>query len=63
MHVVIMRLYDWGKSLIAMYQISHVETITVRNHKIFLFPELALVQFRTKIKIINLFCKVPAGDL
>lgn len=64
MHVVIMRLYEWGKSLITMYQISHVETITLWNHKIFFFPELALVQFRTKFKIIiNSFCKIPAGDL
>lgn len=60
-HVV---LYGLGKSLETICQISHVETITVIYHKIFFFPELALVQFRTKFKIIiNSFCKIPAGDL
>lgn len=37
-HEVVMRLYEFDKSLIIMYHISHVETITVRNYEIFPFP-------------------------
>lgn len=63
-HVV---LYGLGKSLETICQISHVETITVIYHKIFFFPELALVQFRTKFKnhyqfILQDPCRRPLRD-